>query len=251
MQKRESIFARSFATVRKQFPTLWIAAAWPFICLALCCLAWGISLRLSQTEGRPNPLEMWNSKSALGKFGFCVAFVIGTALPHALAVAGVVALVWKYLRTGVATLGDAFSAVGHNLVKIAILSVCIGAIVELGSIFFIIPGLAAMTFATFVIPVLVIEHSGMVGALTRSFTLATANLAGAIGLILVWGLMGAFLMTVLLTAFFALVQGTLPWVADLLVLWTCVIAAASVTDIFGATMLTHLYADACGGPGEA
>jgi hypothetical protein len=243
MEKRESVFARSFAIVRKQFSTLWVAAVWPFIGVALCYIAIGIYLRFSEAQSRPNPLNLWQSMSGLGKLGILAAFVVSTALPQGLATAGVVNFVWKYLENGVATLGDAFSAVARNLLQLAILSLCIGAVVEFGSIF-IVPGFAAMFFTAFAIPVLVIEHSGLMSAIKRSFALAAANVAGVVGLILTSIVLGTFLMIGALIVFLVLASVHLPWLGNMLAFWTCIILAESLTQMMVATMLAHLYIDA-------
>jgi len=250
MEQRESIVARSFAIIRRRFSTLWIAAAWPHICVALCCLAFAITRQLSSSQEQISPLNLWQSMGLLGKFEIMTTFIIGTTLPQGIAIAGVVTLVWKYLETGVATLQDAFSNIARHLIPLVLLSVCIGAVVEIGLWVFVIPGLAALIFTAFAIPVLVIEHVGLPAALKRSFQLGAANAANLFGFILVSTLFGILLTIVPLIAFFIITTANLPSWVNSFALWTCIILGASLTHMVVATMLTHLYVGARGQRGE-
>jgi len=251
MEKRESLVTRSFGIVQRRFAILWVAAAWPHICLALCCMAIATFLRAQhQPDEQPNPLNLWQSMGGLGKFGVVAAFIVGTSLPRGLAVAGVTAVVWKDFEAGVATLRDVFSGITDNLVQIILLSVCIGVVSQIGLLFLIIPGVIALMFAAFAIPVLVIEHVGVLSAIKRSFTLAVANPLALLGLILVSMLLGTTLAVGAAVTVSNLISPNFPWWVSLAAFWTALVLAISLTQMVVATILTHLYIDIRGRRGE-
>jgi len=244
METRESLVTRSFAIVRQHFALLWITAVWPHFCIALCWIAVTAILRIHPASGdQPNPLNLWQSLTGLEKTGVLTAFIVTTSLPRGLAEAGIATVVWKNFKSGVATFRDALAGVTCHLAQLIILSICLGVIIEMGSAFFILPGFVTLMFTAFAIPVLVIERSGILAAINRSFTLVFANPMPILGLILLSFLLGGLLMVCAFVVALSLSSPNFPWWVRSAIFWTCLILAVSVTQTIVATILTQMYID--------
>src|SRR5271165_1436308 len=115
METHGSVVKRSLAVLRRRFATLWAAAAWPHIVLAVCCMAIAAFRHLRQQTGEhADPAMLWQSMGGWAKLGVVAIFVVATTLPHGLAVGGVTSVIWKDFQTGAASLKDAFTGIGRH-----------------------------------------------------------------------------------------------------------------------------------------
>jgi hypothetical protein len=243
VEPHDSIVKCTLAVLRRHFATLWAAAAWPHITVALCYLLVGAFLRARQsTNEGVDAATMWQSMGAWQKLLIFSAFVVTTALPYGLAVAGVSALVWKDSETGNARLRDAFSAVCRHFGRLVLLSVGIGVVGELGAVV-VIPPMLVLVFCAFAIPILIIEGTGPLKAVRRSFSLSGQKIVAILGLRLTVFLVLILMLIVLFVVISPLSDAGLPWWGTGIAFWAIVASFASFAQMVEGTFITQLYID--------
>jgi len=247
METHGSVVKRSFAVLRRRTATLWAAAAWPQIVVAVCCMAIAAFHHLREQTGQHvDPATLWQSMGGWGKLGVLAIFVVATALPHGLAVGGVTSVIWKDFETGAASLRDAFTGIGRHPGRLVLLSMGLGAFAEIGSVI-VIPALLVIVFCAFAVPVLIIEETGAFRAVRRSFAISGQKIGSILGLRFAIFLFLFLMLIAMSTGIRALPDMDLQWWAIPLGIWTILVLFASLAQMVEAIVITQLYIDIQGG----
>lgn len=243
MGTHDSVVKRSVVVLRSRFATLWAAAVWPQIVVALCYMAIGSFHHMrEQTGEHADPLTLWQSMGGWEKLGVFAAFVVTTALPYGLAVGGLTAVVWKDFETGAASLRDAFAAIGRHFGRLVLLSLGLGAFSEIGSVI-VIPTVLVIVFCAFAIPVLIIEGTGALRAVRRSFVLSGKRIGSILGLRFATFLFVLLMWIVVSALSRALPDTELQWWVIPLGFWAILVLFASLAYMIEATVVTQIYID--------
>ncbi len=247
METHGSVVKRSLAVLRRRFATLWVAAAWPHIVLAVCCMAIAAFHHLrEQTGEHANPATLWQSMGGWAKLGVLAIFVVATALPHGLAVGGVTSVIWKDFETGAASLRDALTGIGGHPGRLILLSLGLGAFAEIGSVI-VIPTVLVIVFCAFAVPVLIIEKTGTFRSVQRSFALSGQKIGSILGLRFATFLFLFLVLIAMSTLIRALPDTDMQWWVIPLGFWTILVLFASLAQMVEAIVVTQLYIDIQGG----
>lgn len=252
MAEGSTFLQRSFAVIRANYSTLAVATGWPFALLAVAFFAWGIFLRHAYAgHGPVDPIELWHSFHWSKKLAVVAAYFLSAGLPPSLAMAGATAVVWKYLDTGHAAVADAFAGIGRapwSLLALAVLRVFV---VQIGGMFFFLPGVALALFFTLAVPILVVERCGAMKALGRSFSAVARHFAEIFLIYLAFAVVAVTFGLGGVAVFWTSASMEAPWWVGLISFWTLLVLAAALLGPVFTVMLAMVYREEKQGSGPA
>jgi hypothetical protein len=242
MEDKELILKPSYFLIRRNLAILLLAASWPYFVMALCFIASALIYRQShRPTGLSSLISLSYSMGGWEKLGIVSLYLVWTSLPHGLAIAGVVSVVWKDFQTGSVALQDAFSGIAKVFWRLLFLSVFTGLASQIAGLFYLVPAAFVQTFTSLAIPELVVEHRKVPAALSKSFALAASRFDP------IFGLCSNVLVTMAFVAWglysLAIVSKPLPWWVGLATIWFCVVVFATLITMTRTTILMHIYRD--------
>jgi hypothetical protein len=177
MAQTNSVFSLAFSAIRRRPLTLWFAAAWPYLILALVCASIAVSVRANQGNGpQINIMERFNTMGYGEKLAWIFAFIVTISVPPDLAASAVSFLILTEHHGQKSTLRAYFRRLTKVILPLLALSISLGCIVVFAGMFLVIPGLLLAALTAFVIPTLVIEDISMGGAFRKGLRLSADNL---------------------------------------------------------------------------
>jgi hypothetical protein len=237
----------SLRVIKRRLVPLWVAAAWPYIAMAICFLIFGFVIRAyHEPSPQADPITLWRSLSVLAKVGVLLAYVACISLPHGLATAGAVVVVWSDLQGEAVVLQSVFSRIRKVLPRLLVLSLCVGVMCSLFGMFFFVPGILGFAFLSFAIPVLMIEDTRVSTSLRKGIDLASSRTGAVLGLyaivlvIIVAGLAILFVGAALVPS-----NVDFPWWVIPIAFWLVFVFMASALIMGTTTVIVHLYEDLC------
>jgi hypothetical protein len=178
----------------------------------------------------------------LAKLRVLLVYLVSISLPHGLATAGATMVVWADLRSERIDLWSVLSRIGQVLLRLVVLSLCIGSMCVIAGMFFLVPGILAFAFMSFAIPVLVIEDTKVSVALRRGITLASMRLGALLSLYaVVLFLVGVAIVG---TIYLASTEDW-PWWVGISAFWVSFVLLASILMMGTTAAVVHLYRDVC------
>ena len=166
MSPANSVFSQALAAIRRRPLTLWFAAAWPYLILALVYVSIAIIIRANQASGpQISLLERYAAMGFGEKLASILAFIVTIFVPADLAASSVCFLIWTEHQGQESTLGVYFLRLIRVIFPLVVLSVSIGTVTLIASMAAGIPGLLFAAWTAFVIPTLIIGDASM----TKSF----------------------------------------------------------------------------------
>ena len=243
MAKLTSVWKRALPVIKRRLATLWLATAWPYIGLSICYMITGFVVRAYHPpDGQTDPLTLWHSMGVLARLGVVFAYLATISLPNGFAMAGASVVVWADLQGEAVRVRFVFSQIVHVLLRLVVLSFCIGGICLIGGMFFLVPGVLGFALLSFAIPVLVIEDTTVSTALRRGFKLSSACpevLFGLYALVL-------FIVIVAVVLLFVVVgsvppSADFPWWIGVSVFWVALVPLASILVIGTTAVVVELY----------
>ena len=153
-----SIFSHAFSAIRRRPLTLWFAAAWPYLILALIYASITISIKANQSSvAQIGLMERYSAMGFGEKLAMIFAFIASIFVPADLAASAVSYLIWTEHHGQASTLGAYFLKLGKTIFPLLALSISFGTAILLASFAFGIPGLLLSAWTAFVIPLSLIH----------------------------------------------------------------------------------------------
>lgn len=243
MTPSNSVFTQALSAIRRRPFTLWLAALWPYLLLAMVCLSIAFNIHASHApQDQVDLTTRMNSMGPSTRLGSVLAFIVAISLPADLAASGVSFFLWTERSQQTSTFAAVFRRLAKVILPLVFLSLFLGAIGVMGGFFLVLPGFLIFALTAFVIPILVIGEAPARLAVSKGLRLAGKKFGA---LILTYGLTAITL--VIAFALLIFVQSHLdnqPWWVALAILWFFLGFVVSATVMVRSAIVTYLLADA-------
>jgi len=248
MTPTPSLAGRSFASIRRNLFSVYLAALWPYLVVVTIFITINVIVRHTHPAATPfDPAAFWRGMSFVSKLGVFVGFAALTQLPLGFAIGGISLVVYQDCCGRKMSLANALKELMRRSLPLAVLCMVIGCAAVFGAVF-VVPAIAVGLLTVFAVPVMLLEETGIMQALRRSVSLAWQH----IGTVLVTVfLFGASL--IVMWIFFAVITTSILRLEDMsgaVAFWLLFGVGMPILVCVYGTALTILYHDACASSGE-
>ena len=226
MAPTNSVFSQAFSAIRRRPLTLWFAAAWPYLILALVYASITVSIKVNQSSGpQISLMERYNAMGYGEKLAMIFAFIASIFVPADLAASAVSFLIWTEHQGHESTLRAYFLRLAKTIFPLLALSMSLGTVAFFASFAFGIPGLLLAAWTAFVIPTLIIGDVST----SKPFRKALRRASDTFGTLLsIYFVIAIFLTLVLVVSMFVKVQADdQNWQVSLVSFWIIFVIAFS------------------------
>ena len=181
----QSVRSQILPLIRRRLLPLWLAATWPFALEACCMVSISFAMHARVVSGQlGSPLEIWQSMSSLNRLAISLAFIVWIFLPLDLGAVGVAMIVRSYQQGKDLDLKSFVSRYARIVWLVVPISIGLGILIYLGSLFFLFPGIFLAIWRAFVMPALATAQDNLGRAVRHSFRLSLRRLGSLLGLAL-------------------------------------------------------------------